>query len=142
MQRTTTSERVEARRFGQVFRDAATLLVLVLLAISVRVDGDEGQAVVEPRPSGLQAAEIDAPSESAVTPAAEPAVEPAIIPAGKCPKSNPTAAKAASWVIEPVERRVLILNEGAVREIRISAHFETVKESIDCGDSQPCLIRS
>lgn len=94
MQRKTKSERAEARSFGQVFRDTATLLLLVLLAVSVRLDGNEGQAAVEPLPGGLQAAEVGefaAPAEPAASPAVEFAVEPAVA----CPKSRPAAGPAS-----------------------------------------------
>lgn len=43
---------------------------------------------------------------------------------------------------EPREQRLLILHDGAVREIRVSAHIGMTTVSTACGEIQPRLVRS
>jgi len=136
MQRTATTKRGEARSSAQVFRDAATLLLLVLLALSVRFDGNEDQASAGQRPIGLQAAEVEA--------AAPALAEPAVRPAAACPKSDPVATAAAEAVSATLLQGIAGLEEDfrqAHRERRLLI-FKAVSVSTDCDDRRPRLVRS
>lgn len=67
-------ERGEARRASQAIRDLAVLLVVIILAFSIRFQADEADPSVKPHLGGVQAAGLEQAEPAQPEPAAVPAL--------------------------------------------------------------------